>query len=124
MVNFRASWCHPCLQEIPDLINLDKELADQTSAILAVNVGEEKSKLPGFPKRMAEHLVMLMDTESVAFKEWKGLGLPVSFILDRADRIQYEAYGPVNWDAEHIVRSFVELMVENPAGAEHRVPAE
>ena len=91
LVNFWANWCHPCLQEIPELINLDKELAEQPFVILTVNVGEEKRKLPGFTKRMAEHMVMSMDPDSVAFKEWEGIGLPSSFVLDPAGRIRYEA---------------------------------
>ena len=124
LVNFWASWCHPCLQEIPELINLGKQMTEQPFAIIAVNVGEERGKMPGFVPKMAEHMVMLMDPDSVAFKQWEGIGLPSSFVLDLAGRIRYEAYGPVNWDAEHIVRSFEELMAENPTGAENRAPAE
>ena len=40
---------------------------------------------------MAEHMVMLMDPDSVAFKECEGIGLPSSFVLDPAGRIRYEA---------------------------------
>lgn len=124
LVNFWASWCHPCLQEIPELINLSKQLAGQPFAIIAVNVGEERRKLPGFAKVMAEHMVMLMDPDSVAFKAWEGIGLPSSFVLDKIGRIRYEAYGPVNWDARYIVKSFKELMTESPAEASSSNPGE
>ncbi len=40
LVNFWASWCLPCVEEMPDLTQLKKQLADQPFEILALNVGE------------------------------------------------------------------------------------
>jgi len=110
LVNFWASWCHPCLQEIPELIRLDEILAGRPFAILAVNVGESPQNLPGFAKKMDEHMVMLLDPESGEFKRWQGIGLPSTFVLDGTGRIRYEAYGPVNWDASDVVDTLLELM--------------
>ena len=117
MVNFWAGWCHPCIQEIPELLNLAKLFADRPFTMLAVNVGEERHKLPGFVKRMEEHMIVLMDEDSEAFGRWKGIGLPSTFILDPEGRIRYEAYGAVNWDAPYIVAMLEELMepVATPA---------
>ena len=134
MVNFWASWCHPCLQEIPEMIRLDETLADRPFVILAVNVGEEQRKLPGFIKKMGEHMVILMDTESQAFKQWKGIGLPSTFIIDTTGQIRYEAYGPVSWNAPYIVTMLTDLMdkpateaditASAPAPAAETVPAD
>ena len=111
LVNFWAGWCHPCLQEIPELIHLAEIFKDKPFTILAVNVAEEK-KLAGygFVKKMDEHMVILMDTDSKAFERWKGIGLPSTFVLDPAGVIRYEAYGPVNWDREDVVDAFTALM--------------
>lgn len=110
LVNFWAGWCHPCIQEIPELIRLAELLADRPFVILAINVGESKRKLPGFVKKMDEHMVILLDTESEAFKRWEGIGLPSTFVLDGTGRIRYEAYGAVNWDADYIVDALTALM--------------
>jgi len=90
LVNFWAGWCHPCLQEIPELISLAEILEDRPFTILAVNVAEEK-KLAGygFVKKMDEHMVILMDTESKAFERWKGIGLPSTFVIDPAGVIRH-----------------------------------
>ena len=117
LVNFWASWCHPCLQEIPAMIRLDETLADRPFVILAVNVGEEQRKLPGFAKKMGEHMVILMDTESEAFKRWKGIGLPSTFIIDTTGQIRYEAYGPVTWNAPYVVTMLTDLMDTSPTEA-------
>ncbi len=114
MVNFWAGWCHPCIQEIPELLKLAQLLADRPFAMLAVNVGEERRKLPGFVKKMDEHMVILLDSDSQAFERWKGIGLPTTFILDPGGRIRYEAYGPVNWDAPYVVSMLEELMESPP----------
>ena len=113
-VNFWAGWCHPCIQEIPEMIRLAEMLKDRPFVILAVNVGEEQRKLPGFVKKMDEHMVILMDTDSEAFKRWKGIGLPSTFVIDPGGQIRYEAYGAVNWDAPYIVTMLTELM-DKPA---------
>lgn len=115
MVNFWAGWCHPCIQEIPELIRLAEILADHPFIILAVNVGESKQKLPGFIHKMEDHMVILLDTDSEAFKRWEGVGLPSTFVLDGEGRIRYEAYGPVNWDAEYIVNSITDLIDKHSA---------
>ena len=112
LVNFWAGWCHPCLQEIPELISLAQKLDQKPFAILAVNVGEEREKFGGFVRRMDEHMVILMDTESTAFERWKGIGLPSTFVLDPAGSIRYEAYGPVDWDRQDVVAALTALMEE------------
>jgi thiol-disulfide isomerase/thioredoxin len=124
MVNFWAGWCHPCIQEIPELIRLAEKLVDRPFVILAVNVGENKGKLSrfGFVRKMKEHMVILMDTDSKTFEDWKGIGLPSTFVLDPGGNIRYEAYGAVNWDAPYIVAMIEELM-EKPAVKADNSPA-
>ena len=115
LVNFWASWCFPCLQEIPELISLAETLEDRPFIILAVNVGEDRKKLGGFVNKMDQHMVILMDTESKAFERWKGIGLPSSFVVDPTGVLRYEAYGPVNWDRQDVVSTFEALMPEDNA---------
>ena len=116
MVNFWAGWCHPCIQEIPEMLKLAQLFADRPFVMLAVNVGEERRKLPGFVKKMDEHMTILMDEDSQVFERWKGIGLPSTFIIDPAGQIRYEAYGAVNWDAPYVVSMLEELM-DAPAPA-------
>ena len=114
LVNFWAGWCHPCIQEIPELIKLAEIFSDKPFTILAVNVAEEKklSKY-GFVKRMDEHMVILIDADNKAFERWKGIGLPSTFVLDPAGVIRYEAYGAVNWGRADVVAAFRALMDES-----------
>jgi hypothetical protein len=53
-----------------------------------------------------------VDTDSKTFEEWKGIGLPSTFIVDATGQIRYEAYGAVNWDRPDIVADIRALMAE------------
>jgi len=112
LVNFWASWCRPCIQEIPGMIRLAERFAGRPFVILAVDVGEEKRNIPGFVKKMGELMVILLDTDSAAFENWKAIVLPSTFVLDPAGQIRYEAYGPVNWDRPDVVAGITALMNE------------
>ena len=94
------------------MIKLAEILKDKPFTILAVNVGEKKKNLPGFVKKMDEHMVILMDTDSKTFERWNGIGLPSTFIIDPAGSIRYEAYGAVNWNRPDIVEDIKQLMNE------------
>ena len=111
MVNFWAGWCHPCIQEIPEMINLARILVDKPFTILAVNVAEERKLARyGFVKKMDEHMVILIDGDSTVFEQWQGIGLPSTFIIDPQGTIRYEAYGAVNWDRQDVVDSLMAMM--------------
>ncbi len=92
------------------MIRLAESMADKAFTILAINVGEEKNRLPGFTKKMDEHMVVLLDTESETFERWKGIGLPSSFVLDPEGKIRHVAYGPVDWDRADIIKAFTTLI--------------
>ncbi len=58
-------------------------------------------------------MVVLLDPDSATFKQWGGVALPTTFILDASGRIRYEAFGPVNRDAPHIIEMITQLMNTN-----------
>ena len=99
LVNFWASWCVPCVTEMPGMQRLQQALEDQPFEILAINVSESENRIREFVKRMDLHLTILMDPNGKAFKAWQGKVLPASFLLDRSGRIRYRIIGPLEWDS-------------------------
>jgi thiol-disulfide isomerase/thioredoxin len=100
LVNFWASWCVPCVVEMPGMQRLADRLKDQPFEILAVNVSDTENRVREFIKRMNLHLTILMDRDGEALKAWQGKVLPASFILDRSGRIRYQVIGPFEWDSD------------------------
>jgi thiol-disulfide isomerase/thioredoxin len=110
LVNFWASWCPPCIHEMPVLERLKQKLHDQPFEILAVNVGEKKYRVWKFVKLISFGLPVLLDTQKDAFELWGGSVLPTSFLLDSQGRIRYRVQGDLEWDSEEVV-SLIEALI-------------
>ena len=113
LVNFWASWCIPCVTEMPGMQRLADTLKDQPFEILAVNVSDAENRIHEFIKQMDLHLIVLMDLEGKTFKAWQGKVLPASFLLDRSGRIRYQAIGPLEWDSDEAGK-IIEALLQHP----------
>jgi len=100
LVNFWASWCMPCVEEMPELTRLKQQLADQPFEILALNVGEKKYWTRKFIKRINFNLPVLLDTSKHTFDDWGAKTLPTSFLIDGAGNVRYRVRGNPDWHSE------------------------
>ena len=119
LVNFWASWCTPCVRELPSLNRLRKAFGDQPFEILGVNVAEPPNRLKRFLKRNPIDFPILYDRESEAFYAWNVKGLPTSFVIDREGGIRYQVQGAIEWDDAETI-GIIESLLGNPA--EERSP--
>jgi thiol-disulfide isomerase/thioredoxin len=110
LVNFWASWCVPCITEMPGMQRLADTLKDQPFEILAINVSDTENRIREFLRRMDLRLTILMDLNGEAFKAWQGKVLPASFLLDRSGRIRYQVIGPLEWDSNEAGKVIEELL--------------
>jgi len=113
LVNFWASWCPPCIKEMPGLQRLQQRLDDQPFTILTINVGEQKYKVWKFVQLINLTLPVLLDPKSRTFKAWGSSILPTSFLIDRHGRVRYRVQGDIEWDSEEIV-SLVNTLLAEP----------
>jgi len=113
LINFWASWCIPCVMEMPGMQRLANTLNDQPFEILAVNVSDSENQIREFIKRMNLHMTILMDHDGETFKAWKGKVLPASFLLDRSGRIHYQVIGPLEWDSDEAGK-IIEQLLQHP----------
>jgi len=112
LVNFWASWCPPCIREMPSLQHLQQRLDDQPFTILTINVGEQKYRVWKFVKLINLTLPVLLDPKSRTFNDWGSSMLPTSFLLDRHGRVRYRVQGDLEWDSEEIVSLINTLLTE------------
>ena len=110
LVNFWASWCPPCIHEMPVLERLRQELSEQPFEILAVNVGEQKYRVWKFVKLINFGLPVLLDTRKDTFNAWDVSVLPTSFLLDKQGDIRYRVQGDIEWDSEEVV-ALIEALI-------------
>jgi thiol-disulfide isomerase/thioredoxin len=109
LVNFWATWCPPCVAEMPSIQRLDDRLAAEDFEVLAVNVGESPFQVSKFTKLINVRLTMLLDSKGETFKAWGGTIYPTTFVVDGDGRIRYVVHGPLAWDSDDVVETIEEL---------------
>jgi thiol-disulfide isomerase/thioredoxin len=116
LVNFWASWCTPCLVEMPGIQRLKESLADRPFTVLAVNFREAKEKVWRFRNLLKVDFPLLLDVDGKTAEDWQVAVYPTSYLLDRQGRIRHVAYGQLQWDDREIVQTIEALLTEPETG--------
>jgi len=112
LVNFWASWCPPCVKEMPSMQRLKEKMAGRPFAILAVNMAEPENEVRDFlATKVKVDFPILMDRDGAALKAWKVFVFPTSFVVGPDGMIRYGLYGEFEWDMEDAIRVIKELLV-------------
>lgn len=114
LVNFWASWCPPCIVELPGMQRLAQRLAHRPFAVLAVNVGETKNQMRRALKLTGFDQTVLLDSGSETFSAWGASVFPTSYLIDKAGRIRFEVVGPLDWEGDEAVAAIEALLAEPP----------
>jgi thiol-disulfide isomerase/thioredoxin len=109
LVNFWATWCEPCREEMPALQALQHKLGKEHLVVLAVNYGESPERVHKFMHSMPLDFPILLDRHMEAAKAWQVRVLPTSFVLGPDGTIRYRAVGVLEWGGEHIVKLLTAL---------------
>ena len=110
LVNFWATWCPPCVEEIPSLQRLYRRLQPQGLEILAVDVGESAGKMRKFLADKPIDFPVLMDTEGDALRRWGIYAFPTTLVLDREHRIRYAVFGAFDWSSQEVIDTLAPLL--------------
>jgi thiol-disulfide isomerase/thioredoxin len=110
LVNFWASWCPPCVKEMPSLQRLSQRLQKNKVPfkILAINIGEERELMESFLEQVEVKFTVLLDEQSTLVKEWGVYAYPSTFLVDQNGHIRYALFGAIDWDTEetaNVIRS-------------------
>ena len=98
IVNFWATWCPPCIEEMPSMNRAWHLVKDQGIAMLAINVGEDEDTVFTFTADYPVDFPLLLDENAKAVQDWGVLGLPTTFVVDPGGNIVYQAVGGRAWD--------------------------
>ena len=112
LVNFWATWCPPCVEEIPSLQRLTERLAGKAFRVLTVDVGEDAATVRAFMEQFTVDFPVLMDPGGTAVRQWRVYAFPTSFMVDRSGVVRYSLFGALEWDAPEVVARIEELLRE------------
>jgi thiol-disulfide isomerase/thioredoxin len=102
LLNFWATWCAPCVREMPALDRLQDVLGGQGLAVVAVSQDRRglDAVAPFFKERGLEHLKIYLDPRGKFSREFGLGGLPTTLLIDRQGRLVGGLEGPAEWDSE------------------------
>jgi len=100
LINFWATFCGPCKEEMPSLNSLFLGLKNDGLIVLAISTDDSEKPVQSFMKEKAIAFPVLMDKDQEVYFDLYGvLGLPTSFLIDRDGIIREKIRGERLWDA-------------------------
>jgi len=118
LLNFWATWCAPCIREMPSLDRLQAALGDRGLSVVAVSIDRAGVKVTRpFAKRLGlARLGLYYDPEGALFRGFTVTGLPANFLIDRGGGIVGAYGGPAEWDGPE-ARALIEFYLNRPEHA-------
>ncbi len=98
IVNFWATWCPPCREEMPSMQRAWELLEPEGIAMLAINIGEDEDTIFQFTANFPVEFPLLLDQDSATIQSWPVRGLPTTYVVDPQGRLAYRAIGGRAWD--------------------------
>ncbi len=110
IINFWASWCPPCREELPSMNKGWEKIKALGIGMIAINVGEDADTIFNFMADYPIDFQVLLDTSGNIINEWPVLGLPTTFVLDKNGYIVYRAIGGRDWSSELLLNKVKALL--------------
>ena len=98
LINFWATWCKPCEEEMPAMQALFERLSGQGFSLLAISVDESREDVQEFQERLGLTFPILLDPEQRTSNLYQTTGFPESFLVGPDGRIVERYVGPREWD--------------------------
>lgn len=110
LLNFWATWCEPCAEEIPDMMTLNEQFRDRPFQMLAVSVDTDWKPVHDFFASHGFDLPTLLDPGRQAASDYRAFGFPETFLIDGNGMVVRKYIGAVPWTHPQII-SEVESLV-------------
>lgn len=119
VLNFWATWCAPCVAELPTLIALDEALADRGLRVVAASLDRSYGQINGFwsNQGFADNVELALDNKGELFRSFSSddlgaRGVPYTAILNAEGEVVSWFAGDTDWDSEAVLAYFNGLLDE------------
>jgi thiol-disulfide isomerase/thioredoxin len=111
LLNFWATWCPPCRDEIPSMMKLNKAMAGKPFQMVAVSIDEGgRPAIESFFQTSGFSLPAYTDPDNRAARAYGVTGVPETFIIDKQGMMVKKVIGPLEWDGPEAVAFLEKLM--------------
>jgi cytochrome c biogenesis protein CcmG, thiol:disulfide interchange protein DsbE len=102
VLNFCATWCPPCIEEMPSLMKMQSSFKDRV-IVLAVSVDRDEGSYRTFLNKNNVHLLTVRDPEHKSNELYGTFKFPETYIIDRQGVVQRKFIGAVDWTRADVV---------------------
>ena len=111
-LNFWATWCAPCREEMPAMEKLYQEYKNKNFVVLAVNVKDRKQEALNFVKELKLTYPVAFDPEAQVAALYGAWGLPTTYLIGPKGEGLARGWGPAEWYSPAARKMFKELLEE------------
>lgn len=115
LVDFWASWCGPCKQEMPVLETLHKKYGEQGLVVIGVNIDNNPKKMNKFLAGTPVSFRIVHDRKLAVASKYEPGTMPTSYFIGRDGKVRYVHEGFQKKDAGELEERVVELLAEEPS---------
>ena len=102
VLNFWATWCPPCVEETPSLVQMQQRMKDKGVVVLAVSEDEDEAAYHRFLKDHGVNLLTVRDGEHKSNTLYGSIRFPETYVIDRNGVVRRKFIGPVDWTSPDI----------------------
>lgn len=110
LVNFWATWCGPCKEEMPSLARLQQQLDPARFVLLTVTTDLQRQGIAQFLSHLGVTLPVLFDEDQEVSRSFMVRGLPTTVVIARDGTLVGRAVGPRAWDSQDVVAVLRQMM--------------
>lgn len=114
LLNFWATWCPPCRDEMPSMVELHKRLHAGGLEIVAASVDKDMGKLNSFVREYGLPFQVLKDMDKVVSLGYGVVRYPETFLIDRTGKVRFHLIGAVNWTDPTVLKAIQTMLAEKP----------
>ncbi len=103
VLNFWATWCPPCIEEMPSLVAMQRRLHTNGVKVLAVSIDDDETAYRNFLKNYRVDLLTVRDAAHHSNTLYGTVKFPETYIIDRNGIVRRKFIGPVDWSQPEIV---------------------
>jgi cytochrome c biogenesis protein CcmG, thiol:disulfide interchange protein DsbE len=109
VLNFWATWCPPCVEETPSLLQMQQKLKDKGVVVLAVSVDADEGAYRRFLKDHNVNLLTVRDVDQKSNNLYGTIRFPETYIIDRKGVVRRKFIGAVDWNSAEITDFLTKL---------------
>lgn len=102
VLNFWATWCPPCVQELPSMVEMQDRMRPKGVTVLAVSIDVDADMYHRFIKQHEVNFLTVRDPEQKSSGLYGTFGWPETYIIDRDGVVRRKLIGPVDWNSREI----------------------